>query len=94
MDTGKILCALSSAALVAGPSCQSGKEDGLHRPNIVFILADDLGWGDLSCYGQQRFTTPHIDSLAAHGQSPCTESRFPGIKRRVAQSLPGQGDRT
>lgn len=37
------------------------------KPNIVFILADDLGWGDLSCYGQQLFTTPHIDGLAARG---------------------------
>ena len=37
------------------------------RPNIVFILADDLGWGDLGCYGQQRFQTPNIDSLAANG---------------------------
>lgn len=37
------------------------------RPNVVFILADDLGYGDLGCYGQQRFRTPHIDSLAARG---------------------------
>ena len=37
------------------------------QPNIVFILADDLGYGDLSCYGQQRFSTPNIDSLAASG---------------------------
>lgn len=67
MDTGKILCALSGAALVAGPSCQSGKEESRQRPNIVFILADDLGWGDLGCYGQQLFSTPNIDSLAARG---------------------------
>lgn len=37
------------------------------RPNIVFILADDLGYGDLSCYGQKQFTTPNIDRLAAEG---------------------------
>lgn len=36
-------------------------------PNIVFILADDLGYGDLSSYGQQHFETPHIDRLAAGG---------------------------
>lgn len=37
------------------------------QPNIVFILADDLGYGDLSCYGQQKFSTPNIDKLAAKG---------------------------
>ncbi len=37
------------------------------KPNIVFILTDDLGYGDLSCYGQQKFTTPSIDRLAAEG---------------------------
>ena len=36
-------------------------------PNIVYILADDLGYGDLSCYGQQKFTTPNIDGLAKNG---------------------------
>lgn len=37
------------------------------RPNIVFILADDLGYGDLSCYGQKKFSTPNIDRIAAEG---------------------------
>src|SRR5262252_8974350 len=37
------------------------------RPNIIFILADDLGYGDLSCYGQKRFSTPNIDRMAAEG---------------------------
>jgi arylsulfatase A-like enzyme len=36
-------------------------------PNIVYILADDLGYGDLSCYGQQKFSTPNIDRLAKEG---------------------------
>src|SRR5450759_37160 len=36
-------------------------------PNIVYILADDLGYGDLSCYGQQKFSTPNIDRLAREG---------------------------
>jgi arylsulfatase A-like enzyme len=39
----------------------------LRKPNIVFLLADDLGYGDLSCYGQQKFKTPNIDRLAAEG---------------------------
>jgi arylsulfatase A len=36
-------------------------------PNIVYILCDDLGYGDLSCYGQQKFKTPNIDRLASQG---------------------------
>jgi len=37
------------------------------RPNIVFILADDLGYADVSCYGQHDYTTPNIDRLAIEG---------------------------
>ena len=37
------------------------------RPNVVFILADDLGWGDLSCYGRPDYRTPNIDLLALQG---------------------------
>jgi arylsulfatase A-like enzyme len=37
------------------------------RPNIIFIMADDLGYGDLGCYGQQQIQTPRIDRLAAQG---------------------------
>lgn len=37
------------------------------RPNIIFIFADDLGYGDIGCYGQQKIETPHIDELAKKG---------------------------
>jgi arylsulfatase A-like enzyme len=39
------------------------------RPNIVLINADDLGYGDLSCYGATKLRTPHIDRLAREGRS-------------------------
>ena len=38
-----------------------------HRPNIIFILSDDLSWGDLGCYGQKQILTPNIDRLAREG---------------------------
>lgn len=38
-----------------------------HNPNVIFILADDLGYGDLGCYGQTKIETPNIDALARHG---------------------------
>ena len=37
------------------------------RPNILWIMADDLGYGDLGCYGQKRIRTPNIDRLASEG---------------------------
>lgn len=37
------------------------------NPNVIFILADDLGYADLSCYGQTKFSTPNIDRLASQG---------------------------
>ncbi|PTN02050.1 arylsulfatase [Mangrovibacterium marinum] len=57
------------AALAALAACQNTatKEKAAQKPNIIYILADDLGYGDLSCYGQQKFQTPHIDQLAREG---------------------------
>ena len=37
------------------------------RPNFVFIFADDLGWGDLGCYGHPRLKTPYLDKMAEDG---------------------------
>ena len=45
-----------------------GQSEGRDRqPNIIFIMADDLGWGDLGSYGQKRIRTPHLDRMAAEG---------------------------
>lgn len=55
------------------------------RPNVILIYADDLGYGDLSCYGATKIQTPHVDRLAAEGRrftnanstsATCTPSRF------------------
>ncbi len=51
------------AAIAAAPFCAADE----NPPNIVYILADDLGWGDLSLYGQRHFDTPNIDRIAKEG---------------------------
>ncbi len=63
------MCAASAAELsrrefLAAPMIAP---PGARRPNIVFILADDLGWGDLGCYGQRWIRTPNLDRLAREG---------------------------
>jgi len=54
----------SSVGLVMGPAAAAADAA---RPNIIFIMADDLGYGDLGCFGQKRIRTPNIDRLAAEG---------------------------
>ncbi|MFC1636741.1 arylsulfatase [Planctomycetota bacterium] len=46
---------------------QDGGRSTKDKPNIIFIMADDLGYGDLGCYGQTQIKTPHIDRLATQG---------------------------
>ena len=59
---------LLAASIVAAPSVAApAVESPALPPNIILIVADDLGWGDLGCYGQQKIATPNIDRLAAEG---------------------------
>ena len=67
--------------LLAGLLC--GRTAAAERPNVVLILADDLGWADLGCYGADLHETPHLDRLATEGvrftqayaMSVCSPSR-------------------
>ena len=70
------------------------------RPNIVVIMADDLGYGDVSCYGAKSLKTPHIDRLAAEGlrftsgycsASTCTPTRYSFLTGTYAFRRPGTG---
>lgn len=54
-----------SILLLAGVAPALGQD--VQRPNIIYIMADDLGWGDVGCYGQKHIRTPHIDRLATEG---------------------------
>ena len=57
-----LLCAaLAGSAFAASPRPAAG------RPNLVLILADDWGWGDLGSHGHPHLQTPHLDRLAAQG---------------------------
>jgi len=60
------LCAVSAAGFRSIGSLAAASAEK-RRPNVVFILADDLGYGDLGCYGQKKIRTPNIDKIAAGG---------------------------
>ncbi len=70
---------------MTGQGKAAGGGGRVERPNIVLILADDLGFGDTGCYGATRIPTPHIDRLAREGlrftdahatSATCTPSRY------------------
>lgn len=89
----------SALASPLAPAAQQGR-----RPNIVLIYGDDVGYGDLSCYGATRVKTPNLDRLAAQGvrftdvhtsAATCTPSRYSlltgeySFRKKDARVLPG-----
>ncbi len=60
------ICIAGLTSLLAG-NLGTAKDSPPTRPNVVFIIADDLGYGDLGCYGQKQILTPNLDRLAAEG---------------------------
>src|SRR5687768_17608049 len=62
-----IVTAAAAAVALALPARTAAQRGDATRPNIVFILADDLGYGELGSYGQRRIRTPRLDRMAAEG---------------------------
>ncbi|MHA7110212.1 sulfatase family protein [Sunxiuqinia elliptica] len=101
------LVSASMASLLLAPSCTPGSQSetsSRKTPNIVIIYADDLGYGDVSCYGATGLKTPNIDKLAGEGvrftqgyctSATCTPSRYGMLtgqypwRNKRAQVLPG-----
>jgi arylsulfatase A-like enzyme len=86
-----------AALAVAAAAAPAAAQTPARRPNIVFILADDMGYADISCYGRRDLVTPNIDRIASQGtrftqacaNSPvCTASRVAIITGRYQLRLP------
>jgi len=89
IESGVAATALAAGGLVHAEAAQ--------RPNVLFVLADDLGYGDLSCYGRPDYRTPVLDGLARQGlkftsnyaAAPvCTPTRCAYLTGRYPQRLP------
>ncbi|HEY7120829.1 MAG TPA: arylsulfatase [Tepidisphaeraceae bacterium] len=91
---------LSSILTLTAWKSFAADPQGARRPNIVVILADDLGYGDVGCYGATRVKTPNIDALAAQGlrftdahasSATCTPSRYSLLTGQYAWRKKGTG---
>lgn len=90
----ELFCA---ACLLAAPASTPADEPRA-TPNVIFILGDDLGYGDFGCYGATKIKTPHVDRLAQEGlrftdahspSSMCTPTRYAFLTGEYAWRRPG-----
>lgn len=90
---GSILAVCLACLFCQTAEASAASESSIPLPNIVLILADDLGYGDLGCYGAEKIDTPHADRLAAEGMrftdahsphSVCTPTRYSLLTGRYA----------
>lgn len=96
------ICVISVFVLISGCASKNSESKGSaeSKPNVVIIYADDLGYGDVSCYGATKIQTPNIDKLAALGimftnghssSASCTPSRYSMLTGGYAFRKPGTG---
>lgn len=95
-----LIIASFATATALSPANAAESADSGRVPNIVLILADDLGYGDVSCNGSKTIATPHIDRVAAEGTrftsgycsaSTCTPTRFSLLTGTYAFRVKGTG---
>lgn len=95
-----VVPAVSAVLLLSAVASADETKRSERPPNIVVILADDLGWGDVSCYAETAPPTPNIDALAAEGlrftdgycsASTCTPTRYSLMTGTYAFRVPGTG---
>lgn len=100
-----IHCKVRSGAVLAAVffatfSLFAPLSEAVEKPNVIVIMADDLGYGDVSCYGAMAIRTPNIDQLAAEGirftsgycsASTCTPTRYSLLTGTYAFRQPGTG---
>ena len=96
MKKTSVLLLLTAPSLLAAYPAKAA-DSAVAKPNIVFILADDIGYGDFGCYGATRVKTPHVDRLAREGirftdahapASVCTPTRYAFVTGQYAWRNP------
>ncbi len=63
----KQISLLCGGIIASSLALQAEGDKNLNKPNIIYIMCDDMGYGDLGCYGQKYIRTPHLDKMAAEG---------------------------